>query len=155
MTLRTDLITWLPQDTLAVRTLRIGYLCGLRLTKAVGFYVVILLCYCSVILSNAKVLKYRFFTVFCALLLKRFFTAFCALLLKRFFTAFRMTTKCAKHRYACAEWQKSAQKRRFACAEWQKSVQSIATLAQNDKAVRKASLRSRRMTRQKNNGTIL
>ena len=124
MTLRTDLITWLPQDTLAVRTLRIGYLCGLRLTKAVGFYVVILLCYCSVILSNAKVLEYRFFTVFCALLLKRFFTAFCALLLKRFFTAFRMTTKCAKHRYARAEWQQS--------------VQSIATLAQNDNEVCKA-----------------
>ena len=105
MTLRTDLITWLPQDTLAVRTLRIGYLCGLRLTKAVGFYVVILLCYCSVILSNAKVLEYRFFTVFCTTLLKRFFTSFCALLLKRFFTAFRMTKRCAKHRYARAEWQ--------------------------------------------------
>ncbi len=34
-------------------------------------------------------------------------------------------------------------------------IEKILHCVQNDKAVRKASLRSRRMTRQKNNGTIL
>ena len=56
MRVRAGLFTCLPQDTGTVRTLPVGFLCGLRLTKRLAYY--------TVILSNAKDLGFRLFTAF-------------------------------------------------------------------------------------------